>query len=321
MLENVIGEGRIRRLASWLIWPSLYAGGLSGTYFALGTKTPLICFNAVYLSVALAVGILERVMPFEESWLKPDGQTLNNLAHTVLTKGAVQIGAATVATSSMAAAMTLEPVIPTPLQMWPNDWPLATQLVLGLVLAELGLYTAHRIAHERRWFWRFHALHHSVERLWVINTGRFHFMDTVFKIALGQTPLYLLGAPLPVFLWFSAITAFTGLLIHCNIDVRTGPLDYVFSTPALHRWHHSKVLAEGNRNCGENLVIWDLLLGTYYRSARRPPADIGIHGHIAPGFLGQLVQPFTRNGVRAIHGLNFYPALNRHHPAPPATKT
>ena len=122
----------------------------------------------------------------------------------------------------------------------------------------------------------------------------------MFKNELSQTPLYLLGAPLPVFLWISAITAFTGLLTHCNIDLRTGPLDFIFSTPGLHRWHHSKVLAEGNRNYGENLVLWDQLLGTYYNPARRPPTDIGIDGRIAQGFLRQLLQPFTPDGVRAI---------------------
>ena len=73
----------------------------------------------------------------------------------------------------------------------------------------------------------------------VINTGRFHIVDTLMKIACSQTPLLLLGAPLRVFLWVSAATAFIGLLTHCNIDVRTGFLDRIFSTPPLHRWHHS----------------------------------------------------------------------------------
>ena len=187
-------------------------------------------------------------------------------------------------------------------QTWPQHWPLAAQVVLALAIAELGLYAAHRIAHEWPAFWRFHALHHSVTRLWVVNTGRFHIVDTCFKAALGQLPLYLLGAPLPVFLWISAVTAITGLLTHCNVVMRTGPLDFVFSTPALHRWHHSRIPAEGNRNYGENFVLWDQLFGTYFNPPRRPPADIGIDGTIAKGFLLQLAQPFSSSGVRAIMG-------------------
>jgi sterol desaturase/sphingolipid hydroxylase (fatty acid hydroxylase superfamily) len=294
------GKGRLVALGSWLLWPSLYVGGLAGTALAIPSAHPLLWFNAVYLSVALVVAVLERLLPYESLWLRSDGETANDLAHTLLNKGLVQIAAAVITTFTMAAAMAIEPT--TPVRFWPTGWPLPLQVVLGLLIAELGLYAAHRLAHEWTPLWRFHALHHSVERLWVVNTGRFHIVDTLLKIALSQTPLYLLGAPVPVFLWISAVTAFTGLLTHCNIDVRTGVLDYVFNTPRLHRWHHSKRLEEGNRNYGENLVLWDLLFGTYYNPPRRPSPAIGIEGRIASGFLRQLIQPFTARGVREILG-------------------
>jgi sterol desaturase/sphingolipid hydroxylase (fatty acid hydroxylase superfamily) len=76
----------------------------------------------------------------------------------------------------------------------------------------------------------------------------------------------------------------------------------IFSTPRLHRWHHSRVLAEGNTNYGENLVLWDQVFGTYFNPDRRPPADIGISGRIADGFLAQLLQPFSASGFRQILG-------------------
>jgi sterol desaturase/sphingolipid hydroxylase (fatty acid hydroxylase superfamily) len=202
----------------------------------------------------------------------------------------------------MAVATVAQPAFVSPFHLWPDHWPVFAQVVLGLVIAEFGLYMAHRLAHEFLSLWRFHALHHSVERLWVVNTGRFHFMDSLIKIALSQIPLYLVGAPLPVFLWISAVTAFIGLLTHCNIDVRTGPLDWIFSTPRLHRWHHSRLLAEGNTNYGENLVLWDQLLGTYYNPPRPSSTNIGITGRVASSFWGQLVQPFSAKGYRQIIG-------------------
>jgi sterol desaturase/sphingolipid hydroxylase (fatty acid hydroxylase superfamily) len=295
-------EGRLTRLLSWFLWPLIYAGGLLGVHQALTSAHPLLWFNVVYASVALTIGILERLMPYEMRWLEADGETANNLAHTLLTKGLVQVAVAAVTTLTMLTATAVEPGNRATPLLWPQQWPLFAQVMLGLAIAELGLYAAHRIAHEWPVFWRFHALHHSVTRLWVVNTGRFHIVDTCFKAALGQAPLYLLGAPLPVFLWISAVTAITGLLTHCNVVMRTGPLDYVFSTPGLHRWHHSRVPAEGNRNYGENFVLWDLLFGTYFNPPRRPPADIGIDGRIASGFLRQLAQPFSAVGVRAIAG-------------------
>ncbi|HEY0910136.1 MAG TPA: sterol desaturase family protein [Bradyrhizobium sp.] len=297
-----MGDGPVRTILSILIWPALYGIGLLGTWLALGSGHPLIWFNVSYLSVAICIGLLERVMPHEKSWLDHDQQTLADLSHTLFNKGIVQVIAAVATSLTMVTATAIEPQIQAPLQYWPGHWPLAVQVVLGLVVAELGLYIAHRAAHEFPMIWRFHALHHSVERLWVVNTGRFHIVDTFLMIALSQTPLYLLGAPLPVFLWISGVTAFTGLLTHCNIAVRTGPLDLIFATPGLHRWHQSKNLEEGNRNYGENIVIWDLLLGTYYNPRRRPPADIGIQGRIASNFFGQFLQPFTAKGFREILG-------------------
>jgi sterol desaturase/sphingolipid hydroxylase (fatty acid hydroxylase superfamily) len=262
----------------------------------------LLWFNVTYFSIVAIIALFERLMPYEETWLESDGETFNNIAHTLLSKGGVQIAAAIGTSFPMAVATVAQPLLSHKANIWPEQWPMALQVVLGLVIAEFGLYLAHRLAHEYLSLWRFHALHHSVERLWVINTGRFHIIDSLFKIALGQIPLYLLGAPLPVFLWIGAVTAFIGLLTHCNIDVRTGPLDWFLSTPRLHRWHHSKLLAEGNTNYGENLVIWDQILGTYYNPPRPSSTDIGITGKVADSFLAQLVQPFSKKGAKQIIG-------------------
>ncbi len=292
----------LHRLAAWLLWPGLFAAGLIGAGFAFHTDMPLLWFNVVYLSIVAAIALCERLMPYEQQWLRRDGETFNDVAHTLLNKGGVQLAAALGASAPIAVATIAQPAINAPTWLWPVGWPLAVQVVIGLIIAELGLYIAHRAAHEKLSLWRFHALHHSVERLWVVNTGRFHLVDSLFKIALSQIPLYLLGAPLEVFLWVGAVTAFIGLLTHCNIDVRTGPLDFVFSTPQLHRWHHSRVLAEGNTNYGENLVLWDQVFGTYFNPDRRPPVDIGISGRVADSFVGQFLQPFSTRGFRQILG-------------------
>jgi len=289
---------------SCLLWPAFFVGGLVGAYFAFRSPAPLLWFNVVYLTIVALIGLAERLMPYEKSWLSADGETFNDIAHTLLSKGGVQVAAAIGATAPMGVATLAGSFWIAPFPLWPHDWPLFLQVMLALVIAELGLYAAHRVAHENLFVWRFHALHHSVGRLWVVNTGRFHIVDSIFKIALSQAPLYLIGAPLAVFLWVGAVTAFIGLLTHCNLDVRTGVLDYVFSTPRLHRWHHSRVLAEGNTNYGENLVLWDLLLGTYFNPPRPSSTDIGISGRVSNGFLAQLSQPFSARGARQILGRN-----------------
>lgn len=88
----------------------------------------------------------------------------------------------------MLTAIFLQPLAAMKFDLWPSQLPMVVQVTLALMIAEFGLYWAHRIAHETVFFWRFHALHHSVVRLWVVNTGRFHVADSLFKIALSQIP-------------------------------------------------------------------------------------------------------------------------------------
>lgn len=280
----------IRVFISYLLWPALLGGALIATGFGMQTSHGILMFNAAYLTLALLIAILERMMPHEKSWLKDDQQTFVNIAHTLLNKGIAQVVIAVSLSAGLADA--LQPPAGSTDGFWPGNWPVLAQVILALTVAELGLYWAHRLAHEIAFLWRFHAVHHSVTRLWFVNTGRFHFVDSILSIAMSQPLLYLMGAPAEIFLWVGAATAFIGILTHCNIEMRFGVLNYVVNTPGLHRWHHSMDKIEGDKNYGENLMVWDLIFATFYNPARRPPAIIGIHGPMPSDFLGQLSQPF-----------------------------
>jgi sterol desaturase/sphingolipid hydroxylase (fatty acid hydroxylase superfamily) len=130
--------------------------------------------------------------------------------------------------------------------------------------------------------------------LWFVNTGRFHFVDTMVSVACGLTLGLAVGVPKDIIVWSSAITAYAGLLTHCNVEMRFGILNYLFNTPALHRWHHSMVREEGNRNYGENLMLFDLLFGTFINPDRPPPAEIGIREPMPPTLVEQILYPFRR---------------------------
>lgn len=283
-MNHVLGLVRV------LLWPGLFGLCLVPVWLGLASDSPALAFNATYLALAVVLAVLERLLPYERQWLEPDGQILPDLLHTILTKGFVQVVVLMTAVIGFADLVAAEGGA-----WWPRAWPIAVQVGIGLVVVEFGLYWAHRLSHEWPFLWRFHAVHHSVERLWFFNTGRFHLVDTVVSLAFGQVLLLLAGAPGDVVIWTGAITAFIGILTHCNVDMRTGWLDYVFNTPRLHRWHHSRDPVEGNSNYGENLMLFDLLFGTYLRPSRRPPANIGIDGPMPADFLGQLAQPFRRS--------------------------
>ena len=147
-----------------LAWPAILCAGLAGTSAALATASPMFWFNLVYLGVVLLILACERILPYERAWQANDGEMREDLAHTLFTKGVAQLGAYLATLAGAASAIALQPAA-SQAGPWPAQWPMALQVVLGLVVAELGLYVAHRAAHEWRPLWRFHALHHSVRRL------------------------------------------------------------------------------------------------------------------------------------------------------------
>ena len=291
-------EAKIKHLIPSIAWPGLLVLCMAIMAYGFTHGHPVLYFNLAYVVLIVTLFSLERWMPHEREWTKPDGQTLANILHTLSSKGTAQLllqfGGIVGLTELMQDSAH---------GIWPHSWPLAAQVMLGIVVAEFPLYWAHRLGHEWPVLWRFHAVHHSVTKLWIVNTGRFHFVDSLYKIVLSVALLLALDAPSVVVIWFSAFTGFIGMLTHCNVEMRfVAPLSWIFNTPELHRWHHSKELREANRNYCENVMVWDILFGTYFReSHRRPPADIGIREFMPPRFLHQIIWPFlTEEGKQRI---------------------
>lgn len=283
-------EQTFKYYLSWITWPALLIICVSFTAYAFAGPYPILGFNIAYIFLMVSLYFLERYMPHEQEWEKPDGQTFASILHTISSKGTVQ--GLLIFGAVIGLAELITPLSEDGYGIWPRDWPMWAQVILGLVAAEFGLFWAHWLGHRVEFFWNFHAIHHSVTKLWFVNTGRFHFIDSLVSILLGLAILLPLGAPMEVVQWMSAITAFIGMLTHCNVEMRFGPISWVFNTPELHRWHHSKDLNEGNKNYGENLMIWDHVFRTYFNENRRPPSDIGIKELMPPTFWHQIIWPF-----------------------------
>jgi ornithine lipid hydroxylase len=266
-----------------LAWPALLASsaGILWLGFSRGSET--LYFNLSYAWIVAWLFLLERRFVYREDWRAADGQTGPDLSHTVLNKGLVQLFIVTLLTLGLIDGRE---------NTFLSVTPLWAQVLFGLVACELGLYWAHRMAHEWPLVWRFHAVHHSVERLWLVNTGRFHFVDSFLSVFASLPFLLLSGMSMDAIVWVSAITAYIGILTHCNADMHCGWLNLVFNTPNLHRWHHSLDSAIGNNNYGENLMLWDMLFGTYYHRPHEHVTAIGIREQMPEKFTQQLIVPF-----------------------------
>lgn len=290
-------RGPLYTAFAYTTWPALFTICMAITAYGFANDQTILFFNIAYIFLIMSMIALEHFMPHERKWKYNDGQIFADIAHTLSSKGTVQLLLLFGGVIGLAEYMRPIDDLTSP-GFWPREWPIWAQVCIGVVAAEFGLYWAHRLAHERRPLWRLHAIHHSVTKLWFVNTGRFHVLDSVFKITLSLSILIVMGAPMEVVKWVSAVTAFIGMMTHCNIDMRFGPLNYVFNTPELHRWHHSKDLREGDKNYGENVIIWDLLFGTYYNGNYRPPVDIGIPEYMPKKFLYQIAWPFLTDKNR-----------------------
>ncbi len=281
-----------RYIISWILWPAMLIGSMLAVLRGLAAgMDPVLTLLLVYFGLVATIALLERLMPHDPSWNANDGQVANDLFHTFTSYfvlGAlVEAGVIVLIAKLVLVSATLSGFA-----LWPVQWPLAAQFVLLLLVAEIGAYTAHRLSHKVPLLWRFHAMHHSAPSLYWLNTGRFHLIDVIETIVLALPLPLLLGAPAGLMFLFTCITMFIGVLSHCNIEMRFGLLDWLFNTPGVHRWHHSPQTEESDANYGENLMVYDVLLGTHYRPNKRP-YDIGNKTAVPASIWGQLIRPFT----------------------------
>ena len=287
-------DERVRSVAVWAAFPAILGGTIALAIALMPSLGPPGALLVAQPLAVLAIALCEHLLPYRRQWNRSHGDIGTDVIHAVVSGvGTAQVIRPLAQAAGVAVAGALSRTIGLPL--WPASLPLVAQLALALVVVELLQYWLHRWQHEHEWLWRFHAVHHSAPRLYWLNAARFHPLDLGVLYALGYLPLVILGCPESVIMLFTLFDAVFGMLQHSNIDVRLGPLNRVFSMAEPHRWHHSRVLGEANTNYGSNLIVWDVVFGTFFLPADRPPpVEIGIAGMPAfpARYLEQLATPF-----------------------------
>ena len=139
----------------------------------------------------------------------------------------------------------------------------------------------------------FHAVHHSPNRLYWLNAGRFHPVEKFYLQFPEVLPFILLNPGEDILMLYLVTNGVHGFFQHCNVHTRIGPLNYIFSMTELHRWHHSKVIEQSDTNFGNILILWDLVFGTFYWPREKEVGSIGVMNPAYPKhYLGQLAAPF-----------------------------
>ncbi len=269
-----------------------YAPVMLGGFLTAGLYTVANGFGYGSLLVLLlfAIGIsftAERLVPYEDNWNKDHRDSWRDLAHAVVNE---------VANASSVALLPLIVALLPGFGIWPTDWPLWGQLLLAILIADCGITLVHYASHVNSTLWRFHAVHHSIKRMYGFNGLMKHPLHQAIETLGGTLPLILMGIPLDVAALLAFAVAIQLLLQHTNVEVKVGPLRYVLALSPLHRFHHIKWPVEGDVNFGLFTTIWDRMLGTaVYDADRNFTSDdlgIGKEPNYPTGYVAQLVQPF-----------------------------
>ncbi|MFT5884808.1 MAG: sterol desaturase/sphingolipid hydroxylase (fatty acid hydroxylase superfamily) [Arcticibacterium sp.] len=185
--------------------------------------------------------------------------------------------------------------------LWPSYLHPWVQVLLLLSAVDFFRYWYHRWMHENEFMWRWHAVHHSSERLYWFNGTRSHPLEGLVSSFLWAIPLAFIKAPVEIVFVTGLLGRVIGRFQHTNMDLILGPFDYIFSSPKNHRYHHSKVHKIGHSNYGGDVIFWDILFGTFYLPKGEQPSDeIGIEEmpNYPQSFGGLMLAPFTYGALK-----------------------
>ncbi len=279
---------------TYLSWPLSMFAAVIATYSLWNAGVSLyLSFVLVYIMLALFILTLEQVIPRKLNWRGADPETSSNILFTLLSLAISRNFMPMILTISIIWLLG-QAADASQQNLWPDHWPLLGQIFAALMMIEFVTYWGHRISHQSRVIWKYHMIHHSVKRLWLLNTGRFHPGD-VLLFVLPVPLIILFDIPRDVIIWQAALTAFVGLWGHSNTHIRLGFLCFIFNNPILHRWHHSQRKCECDHNYGQTFCFYDMLFKTYYNPHGELPHSLGISYPFPDNFLQQLLLPWKQH--------------------------
>lgn len=291
----------LRNLLAVLLVPVSATCGVLAALRAIdsGIAPEMVVFP-ISLASLLLVAVMERILPYRREWNRSHGDLRTDILYyltQIFVGGLLQpvLAMLTIIIGGWLSAQLGG-------SFWPLSWPVLAQVLLATVVREFFDYWAHRSMHDFDWLWRFHATHHSARRVYWLNATRAHPVEIAYRFCfVWVLPLAVLGVPPKVLALATVAAIVVDAFQHANIAIRLGPLSWLFSVGDLHRWHHSRVRDESDKNYGNVYIFWDVVFGTRYLPPDRdPPGDVGLGGMDAfpTGFWAQWIAPFRWAKIR-----------------------
>jgi len=270
----------------FLFAPLYFFGFISISVLIVESDSDLF-WLAFLLVIAVFISFFaEKLVPYEPVWNRSKGDRVSNTLHFIVNE------------SNNILSVSLIPLlttIPIGFELWPKNWPIVLQLLFSIIVADFGITMGHYLSHKLPLLWRFHAVHHSVKRMYGFNGLMKHPVHQMFELLLGTSPLLLIGMPIEIGALLAFAVAIQLMLQHSNVDMNVGVFAYVWAVAPGHRHHHIASKIQGDVNFGLFTMIWDHLLGTFVIKRSEPrDGELGIDGQndYPTDYPGQLLAPF-----------------------------
>lgn len=281
-------------LITYAAYPLLLGFGMLNLWLLTPSLGDAAALVSIIATVAL-MAVFEAIHPYTRSWRRPWRESKHDWAlnlfgaivPTELVNATILVVLGTLAGHVSAAVGGT---------LWPGTWPFVAQFMLALLVAEFVVYWGHRALHEVEYLWRFHSVHHSADRLYWLNANRVHPVESLVVYLPTIAVFTVLGCPLEVLKAWSVFAGVHGILQHLNVRVALGKLNYLLSTPDLHRRHHSRKRELADCNYGAVLIIWDIIFRTRHELAPDHDLnDLGVEGDLPfrPAVTSMLLSPFV----------------------------
>jgi sterol desaturase/sphingolipid hydroxylase (fatty acid hydroxylase superfamily) len=181
------------------------------------------------------------------------------------------------------------------LRAWVVALPYIIQVIAIMVITDFMQYWLHRGFHTVPALWRFHAVHHSAQKMdWIAGT-RMHVIEIMILRAFTATPAFVLGFSPAALQTYLLIVYVYSTFVHANLNWRLGGIEKFLVTPRFHHWHHGIEKEAIDVNFSIHFPLYDRLFGTYHMPENRWPSGYGVGGHPVPkGYWQQFLYPFKR---------------------------
>lgn len=260
---------------TWLTWPVLFTLAIGVIFHAIRFHWDLgLSLGAITLGAIATLVTLEFLYPLDGRW-RMTWRSFFGRDIKYFIAGGLSGAATTYVFGLIGLKLAAGHTGPM------TDWPVWLAAPVAILVFDFFQYWQHRWSHEadtgwKRLLWRTHAAHHLPEQVYVLMHPAGHPLNFFLLQGLVRVPLfYFLGVSPEALFAATAIIGLQGIFSHCNVDLRTGWFNYLFSGTELHRYHHSADVGEA-QNYAVCLSLLDVMLGTFVYEPNRHPASLGV---------------------------------------------